>query len=134
MLSSFRYRNICVAAILLIGSFSTSKEPIPPAMVDVANNFNLAIKDGNFEALVKYIKFPIKSNEYGKIANKTRLKSIYSKIFTKERIKGLYGQRPSHTPDGGFSISSSDEGDPIRFLFTKVGLDYKMYCIDNVNE
>jgi hypothetical protein len=56
------------------------------------------------------------------------------KIFPEARKKGMQHQLPIRTPDGNYSITSTDADDPIRFLFKRVGKEYKLYCIDNVNE
>lgn len=131
---NFFLRSVCVVSIILICNYGISQNAIPKEILAVSSDFNLALEAGDLNSLVKFIHFPIKSNEFGTIENKAKLKKLYSKIFSKERISGMKGRVPTRTPDGNFELSSVDEGDPIRFLFKKFGPVYKMYCIDNINE
>lgn len=122
---------------IVLSGMMLSLNASQPASRDINTTVSVflkAIHNGDIKALVSVTRFPIESNEFGKIKNADELKSKFKLIFTKERRMGLIGQNPVKLKECIYSIGSRDESDPIQFLFKKIDEKYKLYSIDNVNE
>lgn len=134
MLFGIRYQVISVLIAISSVGIGAPKENPPREAIVATKEFQEALNLNDVNLMAKFIQFPIKSNEFGQIKTLIQFKSMLPKIFPETRKKGMQHQLPIRTPDGNYSISSADANDPIRFLFKRVRNEYKLYCIDNVNE
>jgi hypothetical protein len=100
--------------------------------------FQDALRQNSAESLARISKFPIHSNEFGgSIKNQEILIKRFAKIFTPKTIQCLLAQTPTPQKDGKkvyFEAFCDNDIYPIRYIFEKVGPDFRFTSIDNINE
>jgi len=124
--------NRLIALFLVAGSLVAQE--VPAALTKATSTFLSAIANNDVGKLATVSHFPIKSNNFRRVASKVELQKAFPIIFPKERKAGLLGQTPVLRSNGVYSLSSKEQNDPIQFLFKKFGNEFRFYLIDNINE
>ncbi len=111
---------------------------LPSAMARTWSLFQAALRSNDPDALARLSQFPLQSNEFGgPIGDPARLRAHFSLIFSSPRRRCLLQQTPRQLQVDGrviFEAFCDNDRYPIRFLFERVGKDYRWTGLDNINE
>lgn len=130
--------KILVLSFALVLPSNASEQPTPPKVQAEWAKFQSAVKGDDPKALLGFIRFPVRSNEFGGNINSAKvLVDRYKTIFpapTKQCLGSSDLQIVRHNGRVHYEAFCDVSGYPICFIFSFDGSRLLLTSIDNINE